>query len=114
TDHLLSAEVTLPTPRYADTSPLTNHFYKELLDRIAHSPGVISASTTTQVPLRPSEVMTRFLIEGAPPLTPGAYPYAQIRYISPDYFRTMGIALLKGRTFTPADIDSTTGFFIVN
>jgi predicted permease len=114
TDHLLSAEVTLPTPRYADTSPLTNHFYKELLDRIAHSPGVISASTTTQVPLRPSEVMTRFLIEGAPPLTPGAYPYAQIRYISPDYFCTMGIALLKGRTFTPADIDSTTGFFIVN
>ena len=114
TDHLLSAETTLPTPRYADTSPQTNRFYEQVLERIAKSPGVISASTTTQVPLRPSQVMTRFLIEGAPPLTPGTYPYAQIRYISPDYFRTMGIALLKGRTFTPADIDSTTGFFIVN
>jgi len=109
TDHLLSAETTLPTPRYADTSPQTNRFYEQVLERIAKSPGVISASTTTQVPLRPSQVMTRFLIEGAPPLTPGTYPYAQIRYISPDYFRTMGIALLKGRTFTPADIDSTTG-----
>jgi len=114
TDQLLSAETTLPTPRYADTSPQTNRFYEQVLERIAKSPGVISASTTTQVPLRPSQVMTRFLIEGAPPLTPGTYPYAQIRYISPDYFRTMGIALLKGRTFTPADIDSTTGFFIVN
>ncbi len=114
TDHLLSAELTLPDPRYSDTSPLTNRFYEQLLGRIAHEPGVISASTTTQVPLRPSEVMTRFLIEGAPPLTPGSFPFAQIRYISPDYFRTMGIALLKGRTFTESDIDSTTGFFIVN
>jgi len=114
TDRLLSAELTLPTPRYADTSPLTNHFYEQVLQRIAQSPGVISAATTTQVPLRLSQVMTRFLIEGASPLAPGTYPYAQIRFVSPDYFRTMGIALLKGRTFTPSDIDSTTGFFIVN
>jgi predicted permease len=114
TDHLLSAELTLPTPRFDDTSPLTNRFYEQVLDRISQSSGVISASTTTQVPLRPSQVMTRFLIEGAPPLTPGNYPYAQIRYVSPDYFRTMGIALLKGRTFNPSDIHSTNGFFIVN
>ena len=114
TDHLLSAEITLPEPRYADTSPLTNRFYEQVLDRLTHSPGVIAASTTTQVPLRPSEVMTRFLIEGAPPLAPGTYPYAQIRYVSPDYFRTMGIALLKGRTFIQSDVESTTGFFIVN
>lgn len=114
TDHLLSAEVTLPDPRYADTSPLTNRFYEQVLDRIGRAPGVISASTTTQVPLRPSQVMTRFLIQGAAPLTPGTFPYAQIRFISPDYFRTMGIALLSGRTFTQSDIDSTTGFFVVN
>jgi predicted permease len=114
TDHLLSAEVTLPDPRYADTSPVTNRFYEQVLDRIGRAPGVISASTTTQVPLRPSQVMTRFLIEGAPPLAPGTFPYAQIRYISPDYFRAMGIGLLSGRTFTQSDIDSTTGFFIVN
>ena len=58
--------------------------------------------------------MTRFLIEGAPPLAPGTYPYAQIRFVSPDYFRTMGIGILKGRTFSRSDIDSTTGFFVVN
>lgn len=114
TDHLLSAEVTLPTPRYADTSPLTNRFYEQVLDRISQSPGVISAGTTTQVPLRPSQVMTRFLIEGAPALAPGTYPFAQIRFVSPDYFRTMGIPVLKGRSFTQSDIDSTTGFFVVN
>jgi predicted permease len=58
--------------------------------------------------------MTRFLVEGAPPLAPGAFPLAQIRLVSPDYFRTMGIGLLKGRGFERKDIDDPTGFFIVN
>jgi predicted permease len=114
TDHLLTAEITLPTPHYGDSSPLTNRFYEQVLEKISQSSGVLSAATTTQVPLHPSQVMTRFLIEGAPALAPGTYPYAQIRFVSPDYFRTMGIGLLKGRTFTQSDIDSTTGFFIVN
>ncbi len=113
TDHVLTAEITLPTPRYND-SVLTNRFYEQVLETISQSGGVLSAATTTQVPLRPSQLMTRFLIEGAPALAPGTFPYAQIRFVSPDYFRTMGISLLKGRTFTRGDIDSTTGFFIVN
>ena len=66
TDHLLTAEITLPTPHYGDSSPLTNRFYEQVLEKISQSRGVISAATTTQVPLRPSQVMTRFLIEGAP------------------------------------------------
>jgi predicted permease len=114
TDHVLTAEITLPTPHYGDSSPLTNRFYEQVLETISQSHGVVSAATTTQVPLRPSQVMTRFLIEGAPALAPGTYPYAQIRFVSPDYFRTMGIGLLKGRTFTRSDIDDTNGFFIVN
>jgi predicted permease len=114
TDHVLTAEITLPTPHYGDSSPLTNRFYEQVLQKISQSSGVLSAATTTQVPLHPSQVMTRFLIEGAPALAPGNYPYAQIRFVSPDYFRTMGIGLLKGRTFTESDIDSTTGFFVVN
>ena len=93
TDHLLSAEITLPAPRYGDSSPQTNRFYEQLLDKIAHSPGVLSAATTTVVPLKPSQIMTRFLIEGASPVTPGTFPAAQIRYVSPDFFPTMGLAL---------------------
>jgi predicted permease len=114
TDHVLTAEITLPTPHYGDSSPVTNRFYEQVLEKISQSHGIISAATTTQVPLRPSQVMTRFLIEGAPALAPGTFPYAQIRFVSPDYFRAMGIGLLKGRTFTRSDIDSTTGFFVVN
>jgi predicted permease len=114
TDHLLSLEVTLPGPRYAEGSPATNHFYQQLLDKVSQSSGVLSTGTTTAVPLVASRLMTRFLIEGAPPLAPGTFPFAQIRQVSPGYFRTMGIRVQQGRAFERKDIDSQTGFFIVN
>ncbi len=114
TDHLLSFEMTLPEPRYSDSGAATTQFYEQLLDKIGQMPSVVTAGSTTAVPLNPSKVMTRFLIEGAPPLAPGSFPYAQIRYVSPDFFRTMGIGLLQGRVFERKDVDSPTGFFVVN
>src|SRR6202035_2460542 len=99
TDHLLSVEITLPEPRYGDDSPTTNHFFEQLLEKVVQSPGVLSAATTSVLPLKPSEVMTRFLVEGAPPLAPGTFPVAQIRYVSPSFFQTLGLPLLEGRIF---------------
>ncbi len=114
TDHLLSAEIALPEPKYGDDSPVTNRFYEQLLENLARSPGVSSAAITTVVPLRPSQVMTRFLVEGAPPTAPGTFPAAQIRYVSPDFFHTVGIALKSGRIFEQKDIENDASFFIVN
>lgn len=113
-DHLLSLEITLPEPRYQDNSPATNQFYEQLLDKIAQSPAVRSVGSTTQVPLNPSRVMTRFLVEGAPPLAPGAYPLAQIRYVSPSFFQTMGLGLQQGRVFERKDVDNNANLFVVN
>ncbi len=114
TDHLLSAEINLPQPKYGDSSPATDHFYEQLVDNIAHAPGVLSAATTSIVPLRPSQVMTRFLVEGAPPLAPGTYPAAQIRFVSPGLFHTLGLAVLNGRIFEQKDIENQSSFFVVN
>ena len=114
TDHLLSAEITLPDPRYTDSSPNTTQFFQQVIDRLSHSPGVASVGTTTQVPMRPSQVMTRFLIEGAAPLAPGTYPYAQIRYVSTDFFHTMGLALRQGRIFNQSEVANGDNVFIVN
>lgn len=114
TDHLLSFEIWLPEPRYSDSGTTTTQFYKQLLEKVAQVPGVVSAGSTTAVPLNPSLLMTRFLIEGAPPLAPGSFPYAQLRFVSPDFFRTMGIGLQQGRVFDQKDVDSPTGFFVVN
>jgi predicted permease len=114
TDHLLSAEIALPEPKYGDDSPVTNHFFEQLIENIARSPGVLSAATTSIVPLKPSQVMTRFLVEGAPPTAPGTFPAAQIRYVSPGFFHTFGIALQSGRIFEQKDIENGSKSFVVN
>jgi len=114
TDHVLSAEITLPSPRYTDQSPETGRFFQRLVDKLSHAPGVLSVAATTQTPLKPSQVMTRFLIEGAPPLSPGAFPFAQIRFVSPNFFQTMGLTVRDGRVFEQRDIDENTSAFVVN
>lgn len=114
TDHLLSAEITLPEPKYGDDSPVTNHFYERLLEKVTQSPGVSSAAITSVVPLRPSQVMTRFLIAGAPRPAAGIFPTAQIRYVSPNFFHTFGVALESGRIFERKDIENGTQSFVVN
>jgi predicted permease len=114
TDHLLSFEITLPGPRYQDGSADTNRFFEQLLGKIEQSPGVVSAGSTTQVPLTPSQVMTRFLVEGAPPMAPGTFPMAQIRFVNPAFFHTMGLGLQQGRLFEQKDVTDPTGMFVVN
>ena len=114
TDHLLSVGITLPEPRYGDDSPTTNRFFEQLLARIGQSPGILSAATTTILPLKPSEVATRFLVEGAPTLAPGTFPVAQIRYVSPSFFQTLGLAVQEGEIFEQKDIENKSNFMVVN
>jgi predicted permease len=114
TDHLLSLEITLPEPRYQDQSAATNHFYEGLIDKLRHSPGIVSAGTTTALPFEASHAMTRFLIAGATPLAPGALPMEQIRVVSPDFFHTMGLEVKQGRIFEQKDIENNSNFLIVN
>ena len=114
TDHLLSFEIELPQPRYDDGSPNTAGFYNQLLNKLLSVPGVVSVGTTTQLPLSPSAVMTRFLIDGNPPAVPGAFPAAQIRYVTPSFFSTMGLGFLSGRTFSEKEFSDSASVFIVN
>jgi predicted permease len=114
TDHLLSFEIELPQPRYDDGSPNTTGFYNQLLNKLLSVPGVVSVGTTTQLPLRSSAVMTRFLIDGNPPAVPGAFPGAQIRFVTPGFFSTMGLGFRSGRTFTEKELSDSAGVFIVN
>jgi predicted permease len=114
TDHLLSLEIKLPEPRFEDQTPATNHFYERLIEKLKQSPGILSAGTTITVPLQPSHAMTRFLIAGAAPVAPGALPMEQIRYVSPDFFHTMGLELKQGRIFEQKDVENSSNFIIVN
>ncbi|MGC1635590.1 MAG: ABC transporter permease, partial [Candidatus Acidiferrales bacterium] len=81
----------------------TRDFYKSLLARVGTLPGVVSASAANSTPMGYYNNGDSLLIDGsqAPPGEPA--PSSLYATISGDYFRTMGISLLHGRTFTDAD-----------
>jgi putative ABC transport system permease protein len=112
-DHLLSAQLTLPSAKYQNYEQVKS-FHQRLLPRIAALPGVDGVATINNFPLAASNDKTRFAIEGAPLPAPGQFLVAQERAVSSDYFRVMGIALKSGRAFTEDDLTNNRNVLIIN
>ncbi len=100
-DHTLLAGLSIPDPTdkaYAKTSA-TMH---QLLDRLQHVPGVVSAGLVSCPPVLGHCSDFVFDIEGKP-MPPGQMMDALSRGADPGFFSAAGIPLLKGRIFTPQD-----------
>jgi predicted permease len=90
-------------------------FYGQLLERTRALPGVRSAALAELVPLGGSNSQMTTWQEGAPLPADGERPHVPyFNVVSPGYFATLGIPLLRGREFTAADRDSAPGVVIVN
>ncbi len=101
-ESIVTARLSLPRSRYPDNRRIAA-FERELLDGLRRRPGIQSAGFTTYLPLSGSDNGWAFFIEGRPPLPVGMYNMAKYRPVSAGYFETIGIPLLRGRWFTPAD-----------
>ena len=102
-NNLLSIEVTLPEAKYSEPTR-RSAFFSDALAKIAALPGVKAAELISSPPLSGRRNVNVFPIEGRPePKGIADAPLADFRIISPDYFRTMGIALAQGRSFENAD-----------
>ena len=112
-DHLLSAQITLPSAKYQNYEQVKS-FHRRLLPLIAALPGVEGVATIDNFPLTASNAKTRFAIEDEPRPAPGQFPTAQIRAVSQDYFRVMGVALKSGRVFTEDDLLNDRNYLIIN
>ncbi len=77
-------------------------FFRRLVDGAAALTGVQAAGVSQFLPLV-SDWVNAFTIDGAPPLKVGETLTSNYFAISEDYFRAMGIRLVRGRTFTRAD-----------
>jgi predicted permease len=103
TDHLLSAEAFGNFSKYPDIDSQLR-FYEPVLARLKTEPGVVSAAVTDAVPLSTARPFVNpFSIEGRATDDPDKRPTADIRVASPDYFATLGVPLIAGRTFTDRD-----------
>ena len=102
TENLLTAQVSLPDSE-ATTPEAAAAFFTRLVERVQALPGVKSAGCVNHLPLSGFFSSAAFYRDDKPVPPRGQVPGADQRVASPEYFRTMGIPLLKGRLFTPAD-----------
>src|SRR5204863_8306901 len=93
--------LSLPQKKYAQPEQ-QNAFANSLLERLKDLPGVQAAGITHSMPLVGDYVLG-FNIEGRPALDPNDLPNTNYYAVTPDYFRAMGIRLVRGRMFTPQD-----------
>jgi predicted permease len=101
---LLSLEIFLPPDRYPPNQrEKRSVFVAEVLGRMNSLPGVKAAAATNFLPLSGFWGTIDFLRRGEAQPKEGQGPSADNRVITPGYLRTMGIPLIRGRTFTAAD-----------
>lgn len=103
-DHLLTIQLPLPAQKYPETDEEEQaiNFHKEMLGRIQALPGVKSASITTDLPLESGHT-NDFELERHPTPPGQSAEVAEFSAVSPEYFRTLGIPLLKGRYLSEQD-----------
>src|SRR5262249_6314194 len=110
-DKLLTVRTVPPSRRYAEAARRTA-FYGAVLERVERLPGVVSAGYTTSIPLEWKGGTSAFLPEG--PVDPARAYDANHRQVSVAYLRTMGIPLVRGRSFDANDGPATPRVAIVN
>ncbi len=101
-ERVLTMEMYLSSQRY-DKEPAVLAFWKQVLDGVRALPGVESAALGNHIPLTDSHGRTDITIEGMALLKPGSFPHPDTHGISPDYVKTLGMTLERGREFTDED-----------
>jgi len=92
-------------PTDAVDAPRTVQFFERVIARLEVVPGVSAVAGSSAVPLISNET-SPFRVEGLEPAAGQELAFAEQPKVTPGYFRAMGIALLRGRTFTESDVGS--------
>jgi predicted permease len=110
---VITASVALPGARYSEDARQVA-FYRAVLDGLAKIPGVTDVAAALPVPFDNNGGSASFEIEGRPmaPGDPG--PHGDIAQVSPGYFATLKIPLLRGRVFSDHDIAGTQSVALVD
>jgi putative ABC transport system permease protein len=113
TSDVVSFRMELPGAKYPRGAQIAG-FYRDLVEKVGHLPGVISAGAADAIPLAGVESSGDIEIEGVPRPRDWTDMSAAYREVTPGYFRTLGIPLLRGRDFTAADRPGSQPVIIVN
>src|SRR5437899_47692 len=112
-DHILTFFLPVTNERFS-TPEQINAFYRLLLDKVGALPGITAASASTGAPVVGTNWSMAFSIAGQPPVDRSSRPSAGFTMVTPGYFRTFGIPIARGRSFTEQDAAGSVPVAIVN
>lgn len=112
-EEMLTLQITLPQTRYGERHARVG-FYRELLERVRNLPGVDSASTCDALPPTGLNDVDGFEVDGQPVSPDQNRTLGERILLSQDHFKAMGIPLLSGRDFSPADDTDAPQVAIIN
>lgn len=101
--NVLSMSVNLPFTKYP-TGVQVGAFFQQVYQRVGALPGVVSVGAGSRLPLAGGEFTPTFRRADRPILPGQSEPRADQRTASINYFKTVGIPVLRGRTFNETDI----------
>ncbi|HTQ54578.1 MAG TPA: ABC transporter permease [Bryobacteraceae bacterium] len=111
--NVLTLGMSVPQEEIYVGPPGLPRFCQDLDERVGAIPGVLSVGAVGHLPFQ-GNAGRSFQIEGRPPAPLGQVPGANYSVACPNYFRTMGIPILKGREFTPRDTVSAPSVIVIN
>jgi putative ABC transport system permease protein len=113
-DHVLTFNLSVPDSRPKDPA-LINAYYQQMLSAVQAVPGVTSATALTGLPLLGAGFGMPFTIAGQAAFNdPSQRPGAPFGMVSPGFFQTFGVKIVKGRSFTDQDNASAVKVMVVN
>ncbi len=110
--HLVTVRLTLPASRYGEP-PLAVEFYETLMDRVRAIPGVQRVAVASAPPFSGLNARLNFTIEHQSWELKGQVR-AHPRLVSPGYFQTLGVPLIRGRLLDDRDIPTTSPVIVIN
>lgn len=89
-------------------------YWERVLDNVQAVPGIRGAALASNAPMTPGMAVLAFSVSGRPQLPPNQQPLGHLLEVSPGYFATMGIPVLKGREFARQDATVNPGVVVIN
>jgi len=96
-ERVLTMQFSMPPARYDRNQQI--EFVRSVIERVEKLPGVQSAGATRSLPVIGPSAGTGVHFRGTPDRPPNERPMARIRIATPDYFKTVGVPLVRGREF---------------
>lgn len=112
-EHVLTLNFMPQADRYSEPARIVA-FYQKVLEGASILPGVNAVALSSNLPLFNNIMRVSFEVEGSPPRDPSELPDVTYQMISPEYTKTLGIALIRGRTFESADGANSARVAMVN